>query len=63
VNPTVYPVIDEWPGNERWFDDRCTPLLSEFTIHQNTAPAAAIFGFLCAPGPGASSGGGDAGGR
>ena len=24
---------------------------SEFTIHQNIAPAAAIFGFLCAPGP------------
>ncbi len=45
----VYPEIDAWPGNERWFDNRCSPMNSEFTIHQNTAPAAAIFGFLCAP--------------
>ena len=45
---TVYPPIDSWPGNERWFDNRCSPMNSEFTIHQNTAPAAAIFGFLCA---------------
>lgn len=46
---TVYPAIDEWPGNERWFDNRCSPMNSEFTIHQNTAPAAALFGILCAP--------------
>lgn len=44
---TVYPPIDAWPGNERWFDNRCSPMNSEFTIHQNTGPAAAIFGFLC----------------
>ena len=44
---TVYPPIDAWPGNERWFDNRCSPMNSEFTIHQNTAPAAALFGFLC----------------
>ena len=47
---TVHPAIDEWPGNERWFDNRCAPLTGEFTIHQNTAPAAALFGLLCAPG-------------
>jgi endoglucanase len=47
VNKTLYPKIDLWPGNERWFDDRCTPLESEFTIHQNIAPSAAIFGVLC----------------
>ncbi len=47
---TVFPPIDAWPGNERWFDNRCSPLNSEFTIHQNTAPTAAIFGLLCAPG-------------
>lgn len=45
---TVYPPIDEWPGNERWFDNRCSPMNSEFTVHQNTGPAAALFGFLCA---------------
>jgi hypothetical protein len=49
VNKTVYPSIDAWPGNERWFDNRCSPLSAEFTIHQNLAPAAALFGFLCAP--------------
>ncbi len=47
---TVYPPIDSWPGNERWFENRCSPLNSEFTIHQNTAPSAALFGLLCAPG-------------
>lgn len=46
---TVYPKIDEWPGNERWFDNRCSPMNSEFTVHQNLGPAAAVFGFLCAP--------------
>jgi hypothetical protein len=48
ANKTLYPAIDEWPGNERWFSNRCAPLTSEFTIHQNTGPAAALFGFLCA---------------
>ncbi len=23
---TVYPVIDQWPGNERWFDNRNSPM-------------------------------------
>lgn len=48
ANSTVYPAIDLWPGNERWFSNRCSPLASEFTIHQNIGPAAALFGFLCA---------------
>jgi hypothetical protein len=30
----VHPAIDAWPGNERWFDNRCSPMNSEFTIHQ-----------------------------
>jgi hypothetical protein len=50
-NQTLYPPIDDWPGNERWWDNRCAPLNAEFTVHQNLGPAAAIFGFLCAPGP------------
>lgn len=48
ANKTLYPGIDSWPGNERWFSNRCSPLASEFTVHQNIGPAAAIFGFLCA---------------
>jgi hypothetical protein len=39
--------IDAWAGNERWFSNDCSPMASEFTIHQNIGPAAAIFGFLC----------------
>jgi len=50
-NKTVYPKIDLWPGNERYFDNRCSPMTGEFTIHQNLAPSAAIFGVLCAPFP------------
>jgi hypothetical protein len=49
-NLTVYPAIENWPGNERWFDNRWSPLNSEFTVHQNLGPAAAAFGLLCAPG-------------
>ena len=48
ANKTVYPAIDAWPGNERWFSNRSSPLASEFTVHQNLGPAAAIFGWLCA---------------
>jgi hypothetical protein len=44
---TVYPPIDQWPGNERWFNSRYGVLGAEFTIHQNIAPAAAIYGVLC----------------
>ncbi len=50
-NKTVHPTIDLWPGNERWFENRNSPLSAEFTIHQNTAPAAAAFGWLCAAKP------------
>jgi endoglucanase len=46
-NSTVHPPIDAWPGNERWFSNRCSPLASEFTIHQNVGPSAAIYGILC----------------
>jgi endoglucanase len=47
-NKTVHPGIDQWPGNERWFENRNCPLSAEFTIHQNTCYAAATFGWLCA---------------
>lgn len=46
-NPTAYPGIDEWPGNARWFENRCSPMNGEFTIHQNTCYAAATYGYLC----------------
>jgi len=47
ANKTVHPGIDQWPGNERWFDNRNCPLNAEFTIHQNICYAAATYGWLC----------------
>lgn len=47
ANKSVYPAIDQWPGAERWFDNRCCPLTNEFTVHQNIAPSALVYGFLC----------------
>lgn len=49
AHSTVYPAgIDNWPGNERWFSNRCSPMHAEFTVHQQSGPAAALFGLLCA---------------
>ncbi|MDA3962967.1 MAG: glycoside hydrolase family 9 protein [Planctomycetota bacterium] len=50
-NKTVYPAIGQWPGNERWFDNRNCPLSSEFTVHQTTCWSAAVYGWMCAPAP------------
>jgi endoglucanase len=48
-NPRIYPSsVTNWPGHERWFDMRNSPLTSEFTIHQNTVVAAFVYGFLTA---------------
>ncbi len=56
ANQTCYPPVGgpqnpRWPGNERWHDNRWSPMSSEFTISQTIAPSAALFGVLCAPGP------------
>lgn len=50
AHKTLYPGLDQWPGNERWFPNRCTPLGLEFTVHQNLGPAAGFYGILAAPG-------------
>jgi len=46
-NQTLHPAIDLWPGNERWYDNRNSPLSAEFTIHQTTCYSAATYGWLC----------------
>lgn len=66
ANKSCYPVYVEnatdniysinrgtapWPGHERWFDLYTNPIGAEFTVWQNTAPAAAIYGFLCGTAP------------
>ena len=57
ANQTCYPACSwsNWPANERWHDNRWSPMSSEFTLSQTIAPSAALFGFLCAPGPEASA--------
>jgi len=42
----VYPAFSSWPGHERWFEQRYSPLTSEFTIDQNLVNAAATYGAL-----------------
>jgi endoglucanase len=57
---SIYPAkIEDWPGAEQYFSNRCSPMGSEFTIHQNIGPAAAIYGILRGPAkpPTASSAG------
>lgn len=47
ANKSVYPKIDAWPGGERWFSNQCSPMASEFTVWQNIAPSACLYGVLC----------------
>jgi hypothetical protein len=47
---TTYPSAKLWPSHELWFENRYCPPTNEFTVHESIGPAAAAFGFLCAPG-------------
>lgn len=55
---TAYPPIQDmpepidnsptaWPGHERWFNQRYSPLSCENTVHQNTVHWAIATGLLC----------------
>ncbi|MDP5172616.1 MAG: glycoside hydrolase family 9 protein, partial [Bacteroidia bacterium] len=39
---------DLWPGHERWFDQRTSPLAAEYTVDQNLGPAIFTYGYLFA---------------
>lgn len=41
-----YPNKNLWPVHERWYDNRYAPPSSEYTVHQTTAPATAVYGYL-----------------
>ncbi len=45
---SLHPPIAEWPGHERWFGQRPSPLTAEFTVHQTLIDAAALYGALAA---------------
>lgn len=42
----VYPDKSLWPVHERWYNNRYAPPSSEYTVHQNIGPAAAVYGYL-----------------
>ncbi|MEM1327456.1 MAG: glycoside hydrolase family 9 protein [Bacteroidota bacterium] len=43
----TYPEsADEWPGHEYWFSQRTSPFSTEYTVHQNLAPSAFVYGYL-----------------
>lgn len=44
----VYPQYDKWLMHEGYVDNRYCVMGNEFTVHQNVAPAAAVYGWLCA---------------
>jgi len=43
----LYPSWKEWPRHEGYVDNRYCVMGNEFTVHQNVAPAAAVYGYLC----------------
>jgi endoglucanase len=43
---TTYPNISQFPGHERWFDQRTSPLSCEFTLDQTNLFSAFLFGAL-----------------
>jgi hypothetical protein len=48
----IYPDQSFWPPHETWFENRYCPPTNEFTVHQSSAPAAAIYGMLSNKWPG-----------
>lgn len=45
----LYPPVAQWPVHETWQHNRQSPRTGEFTVNQNIAKAAAVYGFLCQP--------------
>ena len=48
----IYPGQVFWPPHETYFENRYCPPTNEFTVHQNSAPAAAVYGMLSSTRPG-----------
>jgi endoglucanase len=42
----TYPEYETWPGHERYFSQRTSPLACEFTVHQTTRRTALTYGLL-----------------
>lgn len=46
ANFSMYPLMEKWPGHERWNSNIHAPLSTENTIHQNTVYGALTYGFV-----------------
>ena len=46
ANFSMYPLMDNWPGHERWNGNIHAPMSSENTIHQNTVYGAVTYGYV-----------------
>ena len=46
ANFSMYPVMDKWPGHERWNGNIHAPMSAENTIHQNTVYGAITYGYV-----------------
>lgn len=46
ANFSVSPLMNEWPGHERWSSNIHAPLATENTIHQNSVYGAVTYGFV-----------------
>ena len=46
ANFSVSPLMNEWPGHERWSSNIHAPLATENTIHQNSVYGAITYGFV-----------------
>lgn len=46
ANFSQYPVMNNWPGHERWNGNIHAPLSSENTIHQNTVYGGITYGWV-----------------
>jgi uncharacterized protein YjdB len=46
ANFSMYPLMENWPGHERWNSNIHSPMSAENTIHQNTVYGAVTYGFV-----------------
>lgn len=46
ANFSMYPLMELWPGHERWNSNIHAPMSSENTVHQNSVFVAMTYGFV-----------------
>ncbi|MFC2089700.1 Ig-like domain-containing protein [Bacteroidota bacterium] len=46
ANFSMYPLMDEWPGHERWNSNIHAPMSTENTVHQNSVYGTLTYGYV-----------------